>query len=436
MKKFILLSVVLLPFFSMADARLKEYEFVRSASRIKTSDSYSSIALDLEFYRHLDNNYSNLLIIDENNSAVPFAVTDLKEKKSFTREIIRANKITAFSVDQKKNCANLTVTLEQENTVNAIEFETDISRFDKKISITFYDADGKVIRKDSNLALYQYDRIFGKPLLRFGTIKTAGMDIVINNFIEEQKSSYTAETVSGNERSSTQNIRKIEFKFKKLKVLEIQNIQSSTAAQKITVDLPEISRINTENETKIETDAAFAPVSGLEISADDKYFSRLMRITFVDADGKNIMQTHAHISQDVKSVFIPQQRCAKYIICIVNNDDAPLKNIKLKWQMNKKVMVMAPNSAQQLKIYYGGKAEKKNYDLEKYVDHLPHEENIFRLEKGVKSPFYAPEIPRDKIYSYIMWAVLGMAAFILLAIIIKLLMSSDGEPKTDLQDMD
>ena len=75
------------------------------------------------------------------------------------------------------------------------------------------------------------------------------MNIVINNFIEEQKSSYTAETVSGNERSSTQNIRKIEFKFKKLKVLEIQNIQSSTAAQKITVDLPEISRINTENET-------------------------------------------------------------------------------------------------------------------------------------------------------------------------------------------
>ncbi len=424
MKKLLLFCFLVCCAILTAKGVLTEYRFVRNISADKAPEFYTYITLDREFYRHLNNDYSNLLIFNAQNKFIPFAVRDLKEKRTFVQEKIKPGKITAFNVDRQANRAHLTLTLDKETTVNALRFDTDIMRFDKKISVAFYDKSGRITRKDSNLALYQYDRIFGAPLLRFGSIKCAKMDIIIDNFTESKEDQYISETVSTKDRTTTRSTRNIEFKFKKITPLELKNIENPSAPFQFEINLNEISRSNANGKTKIEIDSARVPLTEIIISADDKFYNRRAIIDFVDENGKTITSTYTTITQNIKSQKLSRLRAAKCIITIQNGDDAPLKNISLKFKTDRKILIFAPDGATDLKIYFGGNVPKKIYDLEKYADSVPFgKEEIFKAGKVEKSPFHVRQPISKIINTYSLWTAITAVGIILLITIIKLLKS-------------
>lgn len=188
----------------------------------------------------------------------------------------------------------------------------------------------------------------------------------------------------------------------------------------VAVDLPEIERSTREGKTFITVDAANIPCTRLRISADDSYFSRPVKITAEEKVVASGVVTH-----EKSTIGLNGLRAEKYLIVIDNGDDKPLKNIKLYWETEKRMIVFLPETAGELKLYYGGNAPSQNYDIDRFADEFA-ELAVFTPGKAGKNPAYAPSLPREQIFRYVMWGILAVVAAVLLSAIICL-----GFKKTD-----
>lgn len=182
----------------------------------------------------------------------------------------------------------------------------------------------------------------------------------------------------------------------------------------VEIALPLTGRTEKEKETVLTVDAGRVPCSSLEITADDRYFSRTVTV----AAGKKQLAS-AEITQEKKEIHLPEYRSGEYTVTIRNQDDAPLKNIRLVWKTKKKTIVFTDRE-KKLRLYYGGDAPAPQYDLERLVDlfetfreYAPGEER--------KNPSFAPSVSAEKIRRGIMWGVISAAAAVLFIVIIRLL---------------
>ena len=74
-----------------------------------------------------------------------------------------------------------------------------------------------------------------------------------------------------------------------------------------------------------------------------------------------------------------------------------------------------------MNLYYGGKANKQLYDIEKYADNFGLPSQVYQLGEETVSPYFAPELPKETIYQYLLWFILGIIAVTLFIVIIRLL---------------
>ena len=419
MKKTAFLCLLMMLCHLSANTDLKEYKFVRSAKSDGSKSDTLAIMFDNSLYKNTNNDYSNIFITDADGGKVPFAVRDLTVRGGDSHIV----QITDLKRNIKNNTAEITVKLPVETTINNLTFSKDLKRFDKSLDIIFYDCNDKIIRTDKNLKLYQYDKLYGNSTVKFKRIKTAKLSIIIRNFIEKKELTFSTETVSNDTKTVQKNVHTEEFKIKQI------TVHDDTEGKRLYHPV-QLETIRTEsgNNTVFVIDSCRIPFEYLTVKADDKHYARTVQIEFIDKNGQTQFTHFTQIFNNHSRLLLNGKRADKIRMTIFNDDNAPLKNVSLNWEAPQKIILAESCGNKDLKIYYGGNAEAKIYDIEKYADKLVFEKHSFyTLNKEEISEIYAPEMPKDKIYKYIMWAVLGAAALLLGAVIIKLMLAPPAE---------
>ena len=130
-----------------------------------------------------------------------------------------------------------------------------------------------------------------------------------------------------------------------------------------------------------------------------------------------------------KKISLRGLRCGKITVTVMNGDDAPLKNLRLAWTVPERLILARPSGGKDLRLYYGGNAPKKTYDIEKYADALSLGK-LDLLTPGPETPAssYSPAVPKEKMLRIVMWSVVIAAAVVMLAVILKLLSSPAPPP--------
>lgn len=415
MKKSLLPTLLLLACAAFAGDALNEYKFVRSAKSGGTPAETLAIRFDNTLYKNTNADYSNILITDSDGNTVPFAVCDIVEYAGQSY----SGKITDFKRDDKQNLAEIELTLPQELAINIIAFSTPLRRFDKKVSITFFDSENNIIRKDEKLKLYKYDDLYGTPEVKFKRITAKKLQIIIHNFTEATETPYFTETTGDKRSSVMKSVERKEFLIK--------NIVAKNAAdakrRMVPVVMPE-TRADVNGKTVITIDACRIPLETLKVSTNNKYYCRTVTLEHMDKKNK-LLYAHAfQILNGQDKIPLKVCRADKLRLTIINGYDAPLKDLVLSWEAPEKILLAASRSGKDLKIYYGGNAPKKSYDIEKYAGKLllaPHD--FYSLGEEEISAAYAPGLPKEKIMNYAMWGVLAVVILLLGAVIVKLLMA-------------
>lgn len=421
------------PCFS-ADGDLREYRFVRGAGSDGVPSGIIAIPFDNALYRHTDDGYSNILVVDPDGAVVPFAVRTAREKKEVEAVTRFDGKITFFSRNDADNSASVEFTLPEEKVICALEFATKLSRFDKKVSIDFFDGAGNTVRRDRELKLFKYDGLFGDSSVEFAPVRAKKMRITLHGFSEKRESPYSAEKTGRLDRVTVKSARAEEFRFLKIAAVAKEKQKRFGERKYVAVDLPELGRRTTEKgDTVIEIDACRVPVSGLVFRADDERYSRPAKLQMAGAGGKILSLAAFEVGNAEKKIPLGEKRCEKFILTVMNGDDAPLRNIRLEWSAPERMLVARSRGGKDLKIYYGGNAPKRHYDIEKYADELLLSGcSFYTLGREEPAPAFSPALPREKILKGVMWAVVILASAVMLAVIVKLLaFSPPPEPPAD-----
>ncbi len=425
MKKTLFAAALLLTYSLMGSENLKEYKFVRNAVSSGTRSETLAIRFDNALYKNTNDEYSNILITDRDGKAVPFAVCDVEEPGGGHY----SGKISGFKRDVKQNRAEIELTLPEARSFNTINFSTSLRRFDKKVTVTFFDGKDNIIRKDDGLKLFKYDDLYGSSAVKFERIFAKKVHIVIHNFVEKKELPVTTESSSSQKGASViKSVRNEEFKIKNITVKD----DTERKPRLVPVVLPEVRRSHCNGKTVIVFNSSRIPLKELKVSATDKYYSRIIMLEFMDSKGNSIYAVGTDIYPKREEITLPGDRADRVRVTIEDGDDAPLRDLVFHWKAPEKILLAAAQNGSELKIYYGGYAKKKNYDIEKYADKLlldPHD--FYSLGKEELSTAYDPGVPVEKIMNYVMWIVLAAVILLLGAVIIKLLRSAPQAEKEE-----
>ena len=280
-----------------------------------------------------------------------------------------------------------------------------------------------MIREEKNLSLYQYGSVFGNSAVNFPTIKPKKVRAVIHQYMEEKEYITRKESAGPSGVTVERIVKQEDFQLSSISAYrnEIRKKSGGTAIKTL-IELPEHSRQNQGNMTEIRISAYRVPCTDLVITSDDSMYRRRITVFTVE-DGKEYFLTEDQISPDQKEIELPDNRADDYIIRIHNENNEPLKNIRLQWRITEKCLILIP-PAGNLKLYYGGNAPKQKYDIEHFADKFENPPRIYLIGAETKSPEYAPAVPKNMIYQVFMWVFFGVDALVLLVIIIRLLRKS------------
>ncbi|MBR2438985.1 MAG: hypothetical protein IKB25_02225 [Lentisphaeria bacterium] len=407
--------------FSAAKEELKEYPFVRQVKQTGKSGYAAAITFDKKLYQNTNEDYSNILLLDKNGQKVPYAVRDAREIKKLHSWKKIPGEITGFSRDLKANTATVDFSFTKPAKVSRLVLPSTAKRFNKKVTVIFFDKTGKETGRKQNLPLYQYGNVFGNANVDFPEMEADKIRVMIHNFAERKESAFKKEISGKNGTEIQKNIRDEEYDLKGVTAYRKIFINSPDAPLEIPVELPEISRQNKERFTEITVDAHRVPCTELSVRADDTQFSREVSVYSVTEKKESLLKIF-RLNPDSKEVRLPEIRGERYIIRIQNGDNEPLKNIRLQWKVKDKMIVLIPpENGGDLKLYYGGRGRKQVYDIEKYLNASERFSKVYQLEEEMKSPDYAPELQKDDIFKYLAWVILAAAAVLLLIIILKML---------------
>ena len=429
MKKLLLFLLLSLLCRLGAEDPLRAYEFVREIKPGGGTAETLAIRFDNALYRHTDDGYGNIFLTDADGGAVPFAVRTAAEKEEIEAVTRFDGRITAFSRNAKDNSASFEFTLPEEKIICTLKFDTDLSRFDKKVDLIFFDAAGKTVRRDDTLKLFKYDGLYGNSSVAFAPVRAKKVQITLRDFTEKKVSPYSTEKTGPLDHVTIQRSRAEEFRFKKITAAAKEKQTIRGKEKEIPALLPELGRREEKGRTVIEIDAARVPVSSLVLQADDKRFARPAKIEFADKKGKILSLAAFEANDAGKKISLRGIRCDKIVVTVMNGDDAPLKNLRLSWTVPERLILARPSGGKNLRLYYGGDAPKKTYDIEKYADKLSLGE-LDLLTPGPETPAssYSPAVPKEKILRVLMWAVVIAAAAVMLGVVCKLLSSPAAPP--------
>ena len=242
---------------------------------------------------------------------------------------------------------------------------------------------------------------------------------MIHNFTEKTEAPFLTET-TGEKRSSV--LKSVERKEFEIKNVVVRN-DIDAKRRLVPVVLPE-KRSDAGKKTVITINASRVPLETLKVSAGDKYYSRTVTLEYLDNKGDMFYTYIFQILNGQDKIPLKVCRAERLRLTIDNGDDVPLKDLVLNWEAPEKILLCSAQDGKDLKIYYGGNAPKKSYDIEKYAGKLllaPHD--FYSLGEEEISAAYAPGLPKEKIMSYVMWGVLAMVILLLGAVIVKLLMA-------------
>lgn len=407
-------------FASPADNGLGEYEYVRTLRLRGTPGAAAAIMVDTLLYRAANDDFSNLRILDGNGAVVPFAVRDARPSEMRTSYLDLPGKITDFSRDIQQNTAAIEFTLDEPGVVSRLVFPADSGKFDKRVAVEFFDRNGKKTGERRDLALRQYGKLFGSAAVDFAPAEAAKLRIVIDRYAERKESEFVTEAKGTRDRVAVRNVRNEEYPLEKIVVCRAvaESVPGKVKVSK--VELPEIAREEKDRATVITVDARKVPCTGLEILADDGNYSRTVEIFSVSGRGEKLLKV-AEATPKKRKISLPERRGERYVVKVRNEDDPPLKNLRLEWTAKEKILVIVPPPGGDLKLYYGGKAAKRSYDIEKYADRFGLPPCIYEAGEETVSPDYAPAVSSEEIFRYLMWTVLAVAAAVLLTIVIRML---------------
>ena len=307
-----LLLCAVLPL-SASNEHLREYPFMRQGKLNGKTENAAAIPFDKTLYKNTNSDYSNIRLVDKNGHTIPFAVRNSAETSILTDYIKSEGKITGFSTDREKNTATVQFELDQPEEISRLEFSTSSKNFNKTVSLEFYGQDGKKIRENQDLPLYQYGKIFGSANVDFPPVKASSIRAVIHNFAERKEMEYNKETSGNSGTTVEKNIRNEEYHLKGVTAYKAEQKQIHKKDKIIPVELPEISRTNKGNLTEIIVDAHRVPCTGVTIEADDSHYRRHTVISAGDGK-KEVHLAEAALTPAVlrhPNLSLPQHR----IIC-------------------------------------------------------------------------------------------------------------------------
>ena len=404
---------------------LREYPFTRTAELTGVPGETAAIRFDQNLYKNTNEDYSNLKVLDQNGNTVPHTVRLSVPMKTVTEYQKVPGKISAFSLDKEKNSAFAEYTLkEPERAVSKLSFDTRSSVFNKKVTLQFFDKSGKLLAEEKDLPLYQYKDVYGSPQVSFPEIKAAKIRVTIHQFSERKEAEYRQESSGSAGNNITQSVRNEAFDLKGITVYEGTPRNVPGSAVQIPAELPEISRSTKGKITEITVAAHRIPCCSVKLSCDEKHYHRTVEISLKKGGKTQLLATAKITPENKGKIQLPEQRGDLYQIKIYNGDDAPLKNIRLEWNVKERTVIVIPPKEGNLTLYYGGKADKQVYDIEHYADRFGLPPQIYKLGEETPSPEYAPALPTEDLSRYFMWAVLAIAAVVLGIFIIRMLNKS------------
>jgi hypothetical protein len=300
-----------------------------------------------------------------------------------------------------------------------MSFLTSDKRFNKKIDLRFEEKSGAV--RQESATLYKYEDIYGTAHVDFPAVEAKKFTAVIHDFEERREGDFSTETSGSAGQSVQKTVRKEEFGLKGVSVFEQTTRHVWQEPHVMPVSLPELRRENRKDRTMITVDACRVPCSKLTLETEEPHFSRTVEIHA----GKELLASKK-ISAGNTEIDLPEFRADKYTITIINNDNAPLKNLSLQWECKKQILLFIPPASGNLRIYYGGNAPKHTYDIENYADNFTDFPE-YTAGKESANPAWNPAFSTGKFLTVAMWAVLIAAAALLGTVIFKLFRAVPAE---------
>ena len=383
-----------------ADTNINEYPFVRTAKLKGTPENIAAIPLDQKLYKNTNDQYSNIRIIDKDRRNVPFAVRKvypLDDKHFFA---VYQTVMTDFKIDKEAKSAIAEFSINPVGNISRLTFPAQKEEIGKKISLEFYDADGKKVGELNDIVLKNPENEFDSISIDFPPVKVQKIKITL--FSDGKNILESAKQFLG-ELSAEQKI----------------TLKTPGLPQIVDVALPEISRINKGSLTEITVEANRVPCINLVLKTDTKVFERYIEI-FSRTQDKEKCIASQNITQNDRTIPLKEVRGDYLIVRIYNADRKPLQNIRLQWEVNKRVLMFIPPEKGDVKIYYGGNSKQMPYDIE-YAERYGNPPEIYELEEEMDSPDYEPQIAEIELYKIYLWGILLISGIILVITIIRML---------------
>jgi|GEM_PF-2021240 len=374
MKSTLIVSALLVGLSAVAGNPTRNFPFFKSAQAPAnaTDTDVSVFRYDSQIFNAANDLQNDVRIFAADGQEVPFAV----QKMTKTKPQIEHNLVPATVKAIKKQGNNLVILLvpqEHAGMVNGIQLETQAKNFEKMI-FTDGSNDGRRWHRVAEPRLfcdyydylpYRNDRIAfprcNYKIFRL-TVVTQAEDKPTPLFAmipEVNKTANQKETIKAFREQPNFKIDKIDFIVSRIGAPTVMPITTGYA---LNVDSQQVKDKNTE----LMISSNREPITSLRISSTSANFVRTVNVEIpgaqpeqwqpVSSSGSNRIFSCDFPSFQRRSlnVEIPETRSATYRVTIVNNDSAPLENIKVEAVGPVYRGVMAGRQPGELKVFYGG----------------------------------------------------------------------------------
>ena len=379
---------------------LRAYPLMRTAKLKGTPEEIAAIPLDQKLYKNTNDRYSNIRIIDKDGRNIPFSVKNVIPLLDKHLYAIYPTTMTDFNINLTEKTAVAEFVINPAGNISRLTFPAQKEYAGQKISLEFFDKAGKKTGGLNDLLLKMPENNTDSIHIDFPPVKVQKIKITLlpdGKNISESAKQFLGDIA-------------IEQKI---------TLKTPGLPQVVDIALPEISRINQGSLTEITVNANRVPCTEMLLKADNKTFERYIEVfSRTNEDEKCIASQN--FTQNDRGIPLKEVRGDLYVVRIFNADRQPLQNIRLQWEVNKKVLMFIPPEHGDLKIYYGGNAKQMAYDIE-YAQRYGLPPQIYELGEETSSPDYEPQTPVIEIYKFYLWGILLISAIVLVITIIRML---------------
>lgn len=379
---------------------IREHPLMRTAKLKGTPGEIAAIPLDQKLYKNTNDQYSNIRLIDKDGRDIPFAVRNVIPLQDKYLYAVYPTTMTDFKIDKSEKSAVAEFIINPAGNISRLTLPAQKENAGHKISLEFFDEAGKKVGGLNDVLLKMPENNTDSIYIDFSPVKVQKIKITLSS---------DGKNITESDRQFLGDIA-IEQKI---------TLKTPGLPQIIDIALPEISRINKGSLTEITVNANRVPCTEFVLKTDTKTFERYIEVFSRTNENEKCIASQ-NFTQNDRGIPLKEVRGDYYIVRIYNADKMPLQNIRLQWEVNKKVLMFIPPESGDLKIYYGGNSKQMAYDIE-YAQRYGLPPQIYELTEETSSPEYEPQTPVIEIYRFYLWGILLIFAIILIITIIRML---------------